>query len=445
LSRRRASRWLDDVRRTPAVVRQVLRALGDEPRAAEVPEPPEVSPELVPLLRELGTALLDSGQSVSDVGYALEAVARRSGASTVGTLVLPTGVFVRVSTATGTVADFAGAAGSGLKLDQIGALDTLVHRLTTTDVPLADARAALRAILSRPPRFGAVLTVVGHGVLTVGFGLVLNPTAHLLPVYLVLGLFVGTLRWLGSRWPTLQTALPVVAAFLVTLVAIDVVQPWLGDDPLAVLLPPLVSFLPGSVLTVAAIELTSNQIVAGASRLVYGAAQLLLLVFGVVAGAAVAGPLVNASTSAALGWWAPWAGILAVGLGQMLFASSPRGSLPWVLLVLLGAYAAQLAGALAAAPLAGFVGALVIAPLAALVERAPSGPPAAVTTLPAFWLLVPGALSLLGLSDLVAGDPGAAQEIANAVVAVFGIALGTLVGTALTRDAGRVTRTLFTS
>ena len=58
---------------------------------------------------------------------------------------------------------------------------------------------------------------------------------------------------------------------------------------------------------------------------------------------------------------------------------------------------------------------------------------------------MPGALSLLGLSDLVNGGPEAAQEIANAVVAVFGIALGTLVGSAVTRDAGRVTRTLFTS
>lgn len=433
------------MRRAPSVVRRVLRALGDEPPPAVDPEPPEVSPDLVPLLRELGTALLDSGRSVTDVEDDLEAVARRSGASTVGTLVLPTGVFVRVSTAGGTVADFAGAAASGLNLDQIGALTTLVRRLRTTDVPLADARAELRAIVERPPRFGAVLTIVGHGLLTVGFGLVLNPTARLLPVYLALGILVGALRWLGTRWPTLATAMPVVAAFVVTLLAVDVVHPWLGDDPLSVLVPPLVSFLPGSVLTVAAIELTGNQIVAGASRLVYGVAQLLLLVFGVVAGAAVAGPLVAAPAADQLGWWAPWVGILAVGLGQMYFASSPRGSLPWVLLVLLGAYAAQLAGALAAAPLAGFVGALVIAPLAALVERTPHGPPAAVTTLPAFWLLVPGALSLLGLSDLVNGGPEAAQEIANAVVAVFGIALGTLVGSAVTRDAGRVTRTLFTS
>ncbi|MGO1240931.1 MAG: threonine/serine exporter family protein, partial [Cellulosimicrobium funkei] len=154
----------------------MLRALGDEPPLAVEPEPPEVSPDLVPLLRELGTALLDSGRSVTDVEDDLEAVARRSGASTVGTLVLPTGVFVRVSTASGAVADFSAAEASGLNLDQIGALMTLVRRLRTSDVPLADARAQLRAIVARPPRFGAALTVVGHGLLTVGFGLVLNPT-----------------------------------------------------------------------------------------------------------------------------------------------------------------------------------------------------------------------------------------------------------------------------
>lgn len=438
-------RWRDGLRGAPTTFRRVLHALGRDPAPVDAPEPPDVPPDLVPLLRALGRDLLDSGQSVTDVEEALEAVAQRYGATTVGTLVLPTGVFVRVSTAGGTLTDFAAAAGSGLNLDQIGAIYTLVRRLRTTDVPLAEARSELRAIRARPPRFGAPVTIVGHGLLTVGFGLVLNPTAHLLPVYLVLGMFVGALRWLGSRWPTLGTALPVVAAFLVTVVATDVVQPWLGDEPLSVLVPPLVSFLPGAVLTVAAIELTSNQIVAGASRLVYGVAQLLLLVFGVIAGAAVAGRLDTATAQPTLGWWAPWLGVLVVGVGQMYFASTPRGSLPWVWVVLLGAYAAQLLGALAADPLAGFVGALAVVPLATLVERTRRGPPAVVTTLPAFWLLVPGALSLLGLSDLVRGGPEAAQELANAAVAVFGIALGTLVGSGVTRDASRVTRTLFTS
>ncbi|MBD5785264.1 threonine/serine exporter family protein [Cellulosimicrobium terreum] len=437
-------RWLDGLRHAPSTFRRVLHALGPE-GGPDADEPPDIPPDLVPLLRELGRDLLDSGLSVGEVEETLAGVAQHAGASTVGTLVLPTGVFVRVSTQAGTISDFTGAAGRGLNLDQIGALYTLVGRILRGELTLAESRSELAANRARPARFGPVVGILGHGILTVGFGLVLNPTAHLVPVYLALGMLVGALRWLGSRWPTLQTALPVVAAFVVTVLAIQVVHPWLGDDPLRVLVPPLVSFLPGSVLTIGAIELTGNQIVAGASRVVYGLAQLLLLVFGVVAGAAVSGSLVSVPLAVPSIWWAPWVGILAIGIGQMLFAQTPRGSLAWVILVLLGAYGAQLVGALAAGELAGFFGALVVPPLAALVQRTRNGPPSIVTTLPAFWLLVPGALSLVGLSDLVSGGPQAAQEIANAVVAVFGIALGVLVGSALTRDAGRVTRTLFTT
>lgn len=435
---------LAGLRHAPSTFRRVLQALGNEATPDDEPDVPEISPDLVPLLRTLGRAMLDSGQSVNDAQDVLKQVADLHGAHTVQTLVLPTCVFIRVQTASGVVTDFTDAAGSGLDLDQIGALYAVIRKLRSQTIDLADARTELRAIRRQPARFGAVLTIVGHAILTLGFGLILNPTLDLLPVFLVLGLGVGVLRWLAARWPTLSTALPVVAAFLVTVLAIQVVHPWLGDSPLQVLVPPLISFLPGSVLTVAAIELTSNQIVSGASRLLYGVAQLLLLVFGVVAGAAVAGDLVAGHGGERMGWWAPWIGVVLVGVGQMFFSSTPRRSLPWVLVVLFAAYAAQLVGSYIAPEISGFFGALVIVPLATLVERTRTGPPAIITTLPAFWLLVPGALSFLGLSELVAGDTGSVSDIANAVVAVFAIALGMLVGTALTRDARRVGRTFFT-
>ena len=435
---------LTGLRHAPTTLRRVLRALGNETAPDDEPDVPEISPDLVPLLRTLGRAMLDSGQSVNDAQDVLKQVADLHGAHTVQTLVLPTCVFIRVQTASGVVTDFTDAAGSGLDLDQIGALYAVIRKLRSQTIALADARTELRAIRRQPARFGAVLTIVGHAILTLGFGLILNPTLDLLPVFVVLGLGVGMLRWLAARWPTLGTALPVVAAFLVTVVAIEVVQPRLGDSPLQVLVPPIISFLPGSVLTVAAIELTSNQIVSGASRLLYGIAQLLLLVFGVVAGAAVAGNLLHGTAGVHMGWWAPWVGVVVVGVGQMFFSSTPRRSLPWVLVVLFAAYAAQVLGSFVAPEISGFFGALVIVPLATLIERTRTGPPAAVTTLPAFWLLVPGSLSFLGLSELVAGDTGSVADLANAVVAVFAIALGMLVGTALTRDARRVGRTFFT-
>jgi hypothetical protein len=35
-----------------------------------------------------------------------------------------------------------------------------------------------------------------------------------------------------------------------------------------------------------------------------------------------------------LGWWAPWVGVLLVGIGNYLYFSAPGGSLGWLLLVL---------------------------------------------------------------------------------------------------------------
>ena len=56
---------------------------------------------------------------------------------------------------------------------------------------------------------------------------------------------LGVLLLLGRRLPTLGTALPVVAAFTITVLTGAFLADAVGDDPLRVLAPPLVSFLPG--------------------------------------------------------------------------------------------------------------------------------------------------------------------------------------------------------
>jgi hypothetical protein len=60
--------------------------------------------------------------------------------------------------------------------------------------------------------------------------------------------------------------------------------------------------------------------------------------------------------------------------------------------------------------------------------------PPRASFLPGFWLLVPGALGLIGLTQ-VAGDTGAAgaQDLVNTVVSIFAIAVGVLCGTLLLR------------
>ncbi|WP_426593172.1 threonine/serine ThrE exporter family protein [Cellulomonas sp. McL0617] len=428
-------------------LRRAIRALTEPPPPGVIEEPgelPTVPADLVPLLRELGAALLSSGQSVMDTEQQIGDIAQAYGADQVRTLVLPTGVFIHVETAEGPESDFTGPdTETTLPLHQIGAVDRLVRDLSTGTADLAESRVRLRQILAMPPLYGPLAVVLGHALLTVGFGLILYPAVDALPAYVVMGALVGLLRLLADRWPTLSTALPVVAAFLVSLATITVVAPALDTDPIRLLAPPLVSFLPGAVLTVAAMELTSNQVIAGASRLVYGIAQLLLLAFGVVAAVTVAGPFSTTSTSPLLGSWAAWVGVLFVAVGHRYFSSPPRGSFWWLLLALYAAFAAQTVGLVLLSPqLSGFVGGLVLVPVSQAIARARTGPPAIVTMLPAFWLLLPGALGFRGVSELATGVEAGATDVIDTVLALFSIALGVIVGTALTRDARRVGRAM---
>jgi uncharacterized membrane protein YjjB (DUF3815 family) len=88
--------------------------------------------------------------------------------------------------------------------------------------------------------------------------------------------------------------------------------------------------------------------------------------------------------------------------------------------------------------LSGFFGALAMTPVAYFVERRPSGPPALVSFLPAFWLLVPGALGLIGVTEYLDKDAIAAvQDLLATVWSMIAIALGVLCGYPLYRSLAR--------
>ena len=114
------------------------------------------------------------------------------------------------------------------------------------------ARARLQDLLTVEPRFGAIAAILGSGVLTVGLGLMLNPTASALPAFLFPGLLVGMLGWWADREPILSLVLPVVAAIAVTWLVFKRLAPALDTSALDIVIPSLVTFLPGAALTMAA-------------------------------------------------------------------------------------------------------------------------------------------------------------------------------------------------
>ena len=88
-------------------------------------------------------------------------------------------------------------------------------------------------------------------------------------------------------------------------------------------------------------------------------------------------------------------------------------------------------------------GAVVIV-LSYAVQERPSGPPVPVTFLPAFWLLVPGALGLEGVTQIVAADAAAGlgqflSALLTIVVtdAAAGTAGGLVGRTGMPRASGR--------
>ena len=322
------------------------------------------------------------------------------------------------------------------RLDQIARLERLVREAEAGLIRPADGLRELDAIEQMQPRFGRLQSIAGYMVLSLGLCLILQSAPRDVAAAALLGALVGLLRSVVGTEQPVQALLPLIAAFSVAALSALAVRLDLTDPGLRAMVASLVVFLPGTTLTTAVLELAAGQIVSGASRLVAGVMQLALLAFGIIAGIqAVGAPssLVFSGSGNMLGDWAPWLGVGVFAAGATVANSAPPRSFPGLLLVLYAAWAGQVLGnAVFGGYVSAFVGALVMTPVAAWVSRLPSAMPPHASFLPGFWLLVPGALGLIGLAQL-AGDAEAAgaDDLVATVVSLFAVAVGILCGSIL--------------
>ncbi len=421
---------------------------GAQPASASAPSAghPSTGPaaarpsaeDVFAFLLALGKALLATGDAVSDIESHLVDAAKAYGQPQARVMVLPTVVAIAAGPrapaklATAETDGSLGAVGPQLRLDQVTEVLRIARAAAAGEMPVDGGLEALARVHEMPNRYKPLLRILGYVIVTLGIGLIIEPSARLLPWYAVLGLVVALLRAGAARVAGLSTLVPVVSAVTVSTIAFGVSGRY-EAAPLAELIAPLVLFLPGALLTMATVDLASQEVVTGASRFLAGLLQLALLGIGITAGAALVGVGAANSTpepTPLLGSWAPWLGVLVFAVGTELQDSVPRRTLPWLLLMLYAAWGAQLVGELLIGPvLSGFAGGLVVAPLAMFIERFRSAPPALVSFLPAFWLLVPGALGLIGVTELVSAEPVAGvTSFVDALVSIISIALGILVG-----------------
>lgn len=388
----------------------------------------------------LAEAMIAADESVDSIYDQLERTSRAYGFPETALVVLPTLVLVQTGPADAGRVTVRSRDINSFHFHQIAQLYRLLNQAERAAITPAAGIERLVEIRSMRPRFGWMLRTVGHAVLAAGLSLMLVPTLTGLGVAFALGLLVGVAKLVPSR--ALQLVLPTLSALVCAGIVYSLAQ-YIGvGDPLLLLIAPLATFLPGAMLTTATVELASGQMIAGASRLVAGLMQLALLAVGILAAGAIVGvgspdyqPI---GTGTLVPWWIEVVGVILFALGIFFYLSVPAWTFAWVVLVLLTAFGVQSVTAdVAGSTFSAFFGAVVMTPLVLWIASRDYGAPSQITFLPAFWLLVPGASGLVGLTE--AAEVGL-SGLGAALTTVLAIALGVLIGTALYRGVSEIVR-----
>ncbi|WP_394553434.1 threonine/serine exporter ThrE family protein [Agromyces sp. MMS24-JH15] len=386
----------------------------------------------------LAEGMVAAQDAADRITETMRRITRAYGLDDTDTFVLPTLIIVATGGEDAAKIGIRATRTTTLRFDQIAALYELLARAEEGAVDPRDGIERLNEIGAMHPRSRWPLRVLGHALLVAGLALLLAPTWQGVLIAFGLGAVLGLAKLIRS--PTLQLVFPIVAAFASAL-TVFLLAPYVElGDPIRLMIAPLATFLPGGALTTGTAELAAGQMISGSARLVTGLVQLGLLSFGIIAAGTVVGvssssyePLV---TTEPFPLWAAAIGLVCFAVGNFLHFAAPWRTFGWVFIGILIAYAGQaVSSVLIGAPVSGFVGAVAMTPYVLWVASLRHGAPSQLTFLPAFWVLVPGAAGLVGLTEAIQSPNGGLDEFAGALVSVMSIALGVLIGTALYRWA----------
>lgn len=396
------------------------------------------------LLAWLGAGLLAGGVPVHETEEDVRAAAQTLGHPEVEVGCFPTALHVAL--APGQAATFEKVDG-GLRLDQLADVSAIHAGLRTGRTDADTALGHMATLRGQPHRYPRLGLPLGGVLSAAGIALVLAPAWSSLVFAVLLAPVTVVLILLAAQHTTVRSMVPLAAAFVTASAACWGQTHGLLEAPLWTLVAPIAVLLPGATIVTGLTELAAGAMVAGTARLGHGTTQMLLFAVGV--GGAVALQRVPAEVLQqprpdALGWWAPLVGVVAVTVAIALMEALSLRSLPWLLVTVLGTYLGQLLGhELLGSRWAGaFVGALAASLGASVVEFLRPQLPRAVAFLPCFWLLVPGSLGLISVTQIEVGAGVAAQAVVDVTVVIVAIALGVMVGASLARPVRLVARRL---
>jgi uncharacterized membrane protein YjjP (DUF1212 family) len=389
--------------------------------------------ELLECLRKIGKGLIASGSPAGVVENTLTEIAQNY-QMPCEIVALPNILMLKLGQTRHELVDFTIQRPTSLPLNQLSALGELVDEVKERHISPVEATQQVDEILSLQPRFNSAMLVIGYVVSILGLTLLFRPDPRSLLITGGVGFLVAVLILLFQKWPRFNLLLPVVAAIMVSAIMFNLTRMGLVYGTANLIIPPLITFLPGTILTTGMIELASMNLISGSSRLMYGGATLFLLFIGIAIGLNLSdlpGVLVTTYEASIFPWWAPFMGTLLFGVGTFVRLSGSNRDLFWMLLVLYIAMLGQTIGEYFFNPYIGaFLGATLMAFSSEIIARSPRRTPALVSQALAFWFLVPGARGLLSVTRILSEDYQSAMiGLGEVIVLITAIALGVFVGT----------------
>lgn len=289
-------------------------------------------------------------------------------------------------------------------LGRLADLDAVVGLVMKGELSPADGSAQVDRIMTAPPRYPALLTVLSYGILSASGARFLGGGALEIVVAGGVGLLVGLLERLAIRVASLGRVFVPLSAFVAALTA-GLLSEWLpGLTVFLVTLAGLIVLLPGWTLTLGMTELATRHLLAGMARLSGAFITLISIVVGMAVGLKAAAAMVGAippGTPVPMPGWTLYGALVALPLGAAILLRVKPRDIPWVLA---SGFIAFLGGQLGARLLGPELGAFFAALLVGLASNAyafMTDRPTSVTLVPGVLLLVPGSIGFRGIASML--------------------------------------------
>jgi uncharacterized membrane protein YjjP (DUF1212 family) len=291
-----------------------------------------------------------------------------------------------------------------VNLGKLAELDDVTTCVLRGPLDPADGSARIESILAAPSRYGGVLRTVAFGMASAAASRFLNGGLKEVGVSGVIGLLIGLLSAFVEKYTAWSRVFEPVAAFAASALAAALS---FAVGPYAVskaTLAGLIVLMPGLTLTAAMIELSSQHLSSGTSRLSGAFVIFIGMGFGVAVGDTVAQQLFGNPQIARAVPLPPWTELIALVTMPLAFTVLLRAH--WrdaIWIVIAGALAvggAKLGARVLGPELGVFLGALTVGIASNWYSRLLDHP-AIITQVPGILLLVPGSVGFRGLAALL--------------------------------------------